>query len=119
MDRVGRASDGIATNEALLEQLDDALVAYYEALDRGETIDEGAFESTYPQCAAELRAFLARERRLHAQCRDLAHGRTVGRAPPRRLGRFELEQPLGVGGHGAVWRARDVELNRQIGRAHV
>ena len=35
-------------------------------------------------------------------------------ASPRRVGRFVLEERIGVGGFGAVWRARDPELDRHV-----
>lgn len=35
-------------------------------------------------------------------------------SPMRRVGKFQLIQRVGVGGFGAVWKARDVELDRLV-----
>jgi eukaryotic-like serine/threonine-protein kinase len=35
-------------------------------------------------------------------------------APGRRLGAYEVASPLGRGGMGEVWRARDTQLNRDV-----
>ncbi|MBI3684287.1 MAG: serine/threonine-protein kinase [Acidobacteria bacterium] len=44
--------------------------------------------------------------------------RTFGEAPAlepgMRLGSYEVLSPLGVGGMGEVWRARDIELGRDV-----
>lgn len=34
--------------------------------------------------------------------------------PGRRIGQFELESPLGRGGMGQIWKARDVDGNRDV-----
>lgn len=35
-------------------------------------------------------------------------------AAPRQVGRFELQERLGVGGFGSVWRAHDAALDRDV-----
>ena len=35
-------------------------------------------------------------------------------APPERIGHYELVSPIGVGGMGAVYKARDTQLNRPV-----
>jgi serine/threonine protein kinase len=39
---------------------------------------------------------------------------TATTSPMRRLGKFQLLERVGVGAFGAVWRARDVELDRLV-----
>src|SRR5579871_1036117 len=39
---------------------------------------------------------------------------TSGIRPGLRIGHYEVEAPLGAGGMGEVWQARDTRLNRSV-----
>jgi hypothetical protein len=46
--------------------------------------------------------------------RDARQTETV--SPMRRLGKFQLLERVGLGAFGAVWKARDTELDRVVAR---
>jgi serine/threonine protein kinase/tetratricopeptide (TPR) repeat protein len=68
-----------------------------------------------PALLAELRAMLAAD-----PADDFLRGDDRGMAgvepgpPPNRLGEFELVQPIGSGGSGTVWLARQPSLDRNV-----
>ncbi len=60
----------------------------------------------------ELRAMLANE--PPADFLDGSVGADEAPPPPRRLGEFELMHPIGSGGSGTVWLARQPSLDRLV-----
>ena len=48
---------------------------------------------------------------MEEEARELANG---SRMEGRRIGNFEILSPLGRGGMGEVWRARDTKLRREV-----
>jgi len=44
----------------------------------------------------------------------LASARSVTMAPGRRIGVYEIQAPIGAGGMGEVYRARDTRLGREV-----
>ncbi len=50
---------------------------------------------------------------MEGEARDLAQGNRPG-LEGRRIGTFEILSPLGRGGMGEVWRARDSKLRREV-----
>jgi Flp pilus assembly protein TadD/Leucine-rich repeat (LRR) protein len=62
--------------------------------------DDHSDEVLCPACGSSFRVREARD--------------TVSAAPMRPLGKFQLLERIGVGGFGAVWRARDTTLDRIV-----
>ncbi len=65
-----------------------------------QIIDDRAEDVLCPGCGSSFRL------------RDARHTTTQGRMRP--LGKFELLERVGVGAFGAVWRARDTQLDRIV-----
>jgi WD40 repeat protein len=113
-------------------RLQEVLVAYLEATERGPAPDAQALLERHPEFAAELAEFFAnraRVDRLAAPLRHLAEAaeaevaarRTVGIDGPaapgntvRYFGDYELLEEIARGGMGVVFKARQVSLNRTV-----
>jgi tRNA A-37 threonylcarbamoyl transferase component Bud32 len=118
-------------------RLDEAIAAYYHALEAGAPPERGPFLARYPDLAEELASFLdnlaAFEGRVGgppgpaaAQAAGRPPLSTVGpeaealpnpEAGPRALrtfGDYELLGPIAEGGMGVVFRARQKGLNRTV-----
>jgi hypothetical protein len=65
-----------------------------------QILDDNPEEVLCPGCGSSFRM------------RDARHTTTLGRMRP--LGNFELLERVGVGAFGAVWRARDTQLDRIV-----
>ena len=86
--------------------LDDALVA---ALAAGDEAARPAL-AHLEHCEA-CRELVSAACAAHTDA-EPAHGLRLARG--RRLGRYQIEQPLGAGGMGVVYLARDLELDRHV-----
>jgi eukaryotic-like serine/threonine-protein kinase len=103
---------------------------YHEALERPAAERRAFLESACagdPALRREVESLLGYEERaagfifiedgaLEAAVRELAGAgsRRKGLAPGTRLGSYEVLSPLGAGGMGEVYRARDVRLGREV-----
>jgi tetratricopeptide (TPR) repeat protein len=115
------------------ELLDEAVVAYLEAVERGETPDLEEWQARYPEVASELIDFFADHasvNRLTAPLRKAASpvrhrvedpNSTVVYRPspllPTKIGNsgdYLLLEEIDRGGMGVVYLARQVSLNRTV-----
>jgi hypothetical protein len=108
--------------------LNQAIAAYYQAVESGRPFDRDAFLAQYPDLRAELEAFLndkaAFERRagspLPADETATLPPRDPGTEVPgspkmiRYFGDYELIDEIARGGMGVVFKARQVSLNRIV-----
>ena len=89
------------------QRLEEVLAEYLEAVDAGRAPTTADVVARYPELAGELSAFFADDARLQRL------------APPRGtllkyFGDYELLEPLGRGGMGVDYRAKQLSLNRVV-----
>jgi tetratricopeptide (TPR) repeat protein len=111
-------------------QVDAAIVAYFDALQRGEPTDLKSFLARHADIAKELEEYLADhgalERalpRLRAGASTDGYAGSTGRTGreahlppnlPRAFGKFELIDEIARGGMGVVFRARQATPQRIV-----
>ena len=100
--------------------VDELLVEYYRARERGEVQGPSEFIALHPQHADGLRAHLEGERgllRRISSFSSLGVERPAGPKPllaPRTFGKYDLVSEIARGGMGVVYRAREHELGRVV-----
>lgn len=117
-----------------LQQLDEVIALYLEAVELGPPPDQGEWLERYPQLADELRAFFADQDQFDTMVAPLRAAVTpprrglpgepltislVATSPsagsgPCRFGDYELLEEIARGGMGVVYRARQLRLNRTV-----
>ncbi len=104
------------------ERLQEVLVGYLEAAERGQAPEPAELLARHPEFAAELAGFLADRARLEGLAAPLRTAAEVGAgcipAAPgdtvRYLGDYELLGEIARGGMGIVFKARQVSLHRLV-----
>jgi serine/threonine protein kinase len=117
------------------EELNAALLAYVEGIERGERPDRGRLFDSYPEFADQLRVFFSTGEqidRIAAPIRAaMAPGSRWGRVPNSgpsvnplpsgpgagtvgRVGDFRLLREIGRGGMGVVYEAEQISLGRRV-----
>ncbi len=98
--RVAQHLEDCGSCAAALEALDAATDPFLSQVRQAAVLDTPSEQPIPPELLATARSCYSTTER--------------GSNGPRRLGKFELMEELGVGSFGQVFRARDTELNRTV-----
>src|SRR5262249_17170863 len=115
------------------DRLEEAVVAYFEAVECGHTPDRSQWVARYPELAAELAEFFASQDQVDSwtaplrevaraastghRDRNLTQGDTPGPAAAFSggiVGDHELLEEIARGGMGVVYKARQISAKRTV-----
>lgn len=122
---MSKSAEYAATNTQQDEQLAVLLADLMDRAGRGEVVDLDEATHQHPDLASELRglwgtAMLANAVGSHTTQPPHADGSPLGPVPsvkmdlPYRFGDYELQEEIGRGGMGVVFRARQLILKREV-----
>jgi WD40 repeat protein len=104
-------------------QLEAILRGYLQAADAGQPLDRHALLRRHPDLAPELAAFFANQDEATQPARGMAEAPTLTQGsarvpapgtPLRYFGDYEGLEEIARGGMGAVYKARQISLNRPV-----
>jgi tetratricopeptide (TPR) repeat protein len=127
---MGRTTTETCDRDTLL---DEAIVAYLEAVEAGQVPDRGAWLARYPEVAADLEEFFADQdkvqgwtgplreaalpalsTRVHTADATVTLAALPAPAAGALVGRYELLEEIARGGMGVVCKARQLDLQRVV-----
>tara|TARA_Y100001934_G_scaffold74707_1_gene92819 strand:- start:1892 stop:3733 length:1842 start_codon:yes stop_codon:yes gene_type:complete len=97
------------------ETIDEILNRFEESRDKGEILTAEQLTADHPELLQTIRRYI--EALTWVPDTQTVDGDDSPRpldTPPSKIGRYELEELLGVGGYGQVWKSHDPDLNRTV-----
>ncbi len=95
-------------------QLEELLEAWFVRLEAGETPDPAEHCAAHPDLADEFARLLGRAEEFDDLFSPRPRANDDVAPPPDQLGDYELIAPIGHGGSGEVWLARQTSLRRLV-----
>ena len=100
-----------ADRDELLAELTES---FLERLRAGESVDVAQYAAEHPECADELRELLAPLVQMEELGKSARTPSDACAHYPEMLGDYHLEEKIGSGGMGTVFRAMQQSLHREV-----